>query len=391
VADRANGRITVLIAEDEPSVRDALADLINTERSLDLVGAAEDADQAIEIARAHHPDVALLDVKMPGGGGPRASRQIRELSPQTRVVALSAYEDRTTVLEMLRAGAAGYLVKGTSAGEIVEAIRRSVRGQASLSTEVTGDVIHELVELLDRSERMARELRELDRTKSELIQNLSHELMTPITIIQGAAGTISGIGDALSPEDAQELAGSVARATDRLRRLVGNLSATARLDREDVEVVTRPTRATDVITAAVAEFAQRRHRLKLPSARAAAVELWADPPVAAQALAALVENALELTAEEEPVAIEVVATAREICLQVLDRGPGILPEVADSVFGAFTQADSSITRPHEGLGIGLYLARKIMHAHGGRIDFEPRPGGGTVFTLSFPAAEARGS
>jgi DNA-binding NarL/FixJ family response regulator len=190
VADAANGRITVLIAEDEQSVRDALADLITTEHSLDLVGAAEDADQAIEIARAHHPDVALLDVKMPGGGGPRASRQIRELSPQTRVVALSAYEDRTTVLEMLRAGAAGYLVKGTSAGEIVEAIRRSVRGQASLSTEVTAEVIHELVELLDRSERMARELRDLDRTKSELIQVLSHELMTPITVIQGAAGTI---------------------------------------------------------------------------------------------------------------------------------------------------------------------------------------------------------
>jgi signal transduction histidine kinase len=353
------------------------------------VGAAEDADQAIEIARAHHPDVALLDVKMPGGGGPRASRQIRELSPHTRVVALSAYEDRTTVLEMLRAGAAGYLVKGTSAGEIVEAIRRSVRGQASLSTEVTGDVIHELVELLDRSERMARELRDLDRTKSELIQNLSHELMTPITVIQGAAGTISGIGDALSPQDAQELAGSVSRATDRLRRLVSNLSATARLDRQDVEVVTRPTPAGDVINAAVAEFAQR-HRLKLPSPRASAAELWADPPVAAQALAVLVENALELTAEEEPVAIEVTVTDREVCFQVLDRGPGIPPEVADTVFGAFTQADSSITRPHEGLGIGLYLARKIMHAHAGNIDFEPRPGGGTVFTLSFPAAGTHG-
>lgn len=390
MADAADGRITVLIAEDEPSVRDALADLITTEHSLDLVGAAEDADQAIEIARAHHPDVALLDVKMPGGGGPRASRQIRELSPHTRVVALSAYEDRTTVLEMLRAGAAGYLVKGTSAGEIVEAIRRSVRGQASLSTEVTGDVIHELVDLLDRSERMARELRDLDRTKSELIQNLSHELMTPITVIQGAAGTISGIGEALSPQDAQELAGSVSRATDRLRRLVGNLSATARLDRQDVEVVTRPTPAADLITAAVAEFPQRRHRLKLPAAKASAAELWADPPVAAQALVVLLENALELTSEEEPVAIEVTVTDKEVCLQVLDRGPGIPPEVADRVFRAFTQADSSITRPHEGLGIGLYLAQKIMHAHGGRIDFEPRPGGGTVFTLSFPAAGTHG-
>jgi DNA-binding NarL/FixJ family response regulator len=239
-----NGPITVLIAEDEPAVRAALADVIGTEDSLELVGAAADAQQAIDLAREHHPDVALLDVKMPAGGGPRAAREIRMLSPGTRVVALSAYEDRTTVLEMLRAGVAGYLVKGTSAGEIVEAIRRSVRGQASLSTEVTAEVIHELVNLLDRSERMTRELHDLDRTKSELIQVLSHELMTPITVVQGAAGTISGLGGALSQDDARGLADSVSRAAERLRRLVGNLTATARLDREEVEVVTRPVLPT---------------------------------------------------------------------------------------------------------------------------------------------------
>jgi DNA-binding NarL/FixJ family response regulator len=107
------GPITVLIAEDEPGVRDALADLIRTDDRLVLIGAAGDADQAIDLAREHRPDVALLDVKMPSGGGPRATREIRVLSPETRVVALSAYEDRATVLEMLRAGAAGYLVKGT--------------------------------------------------------------------------------------------------------------------------------------------------------------------------------------------------------------------------------------------------------------------------------------
>jgi DNA-binding NarL/FixJ family response regulator len=98
----ANGRITVLIAEDEPSVRAALSDLIEIEDELQLVGAAADAQEAIDLAREHRPDVALVDVKMPAGGGTRAAREIRALSPATRVVALSAYEDRTTVLDMLR-------------------------------------------------------------------------------------------------------------------------------------------------------------------------------------------------------------------------------------------------------------------------------------------------
>jgi DNA-binding NarL/FixJ family response regulator len=100
----------VLIAEDEPTFREALADLIQGDGTLQLVGTAGDAQEAIDLARRHHPDVALLDLKMPAGGGARAAREIRSLSPETKVVALSAYEDRVSVLEMLRAGAAGYLV-----------------------------------------------------------------------------------------------------------------------------------------------------------------------------------------------------------------------------------------------------------------------------------------
>ncbi|MGH2676001.1 MAG: ATP-binding response regulator, partial [Actinomycetota bacterium] len=290
-----NGRITVLIAEDEPAVRAALSDLIALEDELKLVGAAADAQEAIDLARENRPDVALVDVKMPLGGGARAAREIRDVSPATRVVALSAYEDRTTVLEMLRAGAAGYLVKGTSAGEIVEAIRRSVRGQASLSTEVTAEVIHELVELLDRSERMTRDLHDLDRTKSELIQVLSHELMTPITVIQGAAGTISGLGGALSQDDATGLASSVSRAADRLRRLVGKLAATAKLDREDADIVTRPVGAGAVITMATAEFPEAADRIRAPRDDRSTLELWGDPQLASQALVVLLENALQHT------------------------------------------------------------------------------------------------
>jgi signal transduction histidine kinase len=380
------GPITVLIAEDEPAVREALADLIRTDQRLVLIGAAGDADQAIDLAREHHPDVALLDVKMPSGGGPRASREIRVLSPETRVVALSAYEDRATVLEMLRAGAAGYLVKGTSAGEIVEAISRSVRGQASLSTEVTAEVLHELVDLLNRTERMARRLQDLDRTKTELIQVLSHELMTPITVIQGAAGTISGLGRALSANDAQSLAASVARAAERLRRLVGNLAATARLEREESELDTRPVPVHELISGGISGFLQRAGRIRVEDEAEGDREVWADPQLAAQALTAVVENALDHSPEEENVTVGIEGGDDEVRISVADRGPGVPNEMRERVFEAFTQADAGTTRSREGLGIGLYLTGKIMAAHGGRVEHVPREGGGSVFTLVFPAA-----
>src|SRR5581483_2786786 len=140
--------IRVLLADDEPEVRAALADLVASDASLELVGAAADADEALALARARRPDVALVDVKTPGGGGVRAAREILRVSPQTRVLALSAYEDRQTVLQMLAAGAVGYLVKGTAPEEIVRAISRAVRGQASVSAEVMAGVVHELTSKL---------------------------------------------------------------------------------------------------------------------------------------------------------------------------------------------------------------------------------------------------
>jgi len=131
----------VLLAEDEEPLRSAISDLVTSEPGLEIVAAVGDASEAIELATAAMPDVALVDVRMPGGGA-QAAKGIRGVSPGTQVVALSAYEDKATVLEMLRSGAVAYLVKGVSPAEIVEAIRRAARGQASLSAEVIAAVIN---------------------------------------------------------------------------------------------------------------------------------------------------------------------------------------------------------------------------------------------------------
>jgi EAL domain-containing protein (putative c-di-GMP-specific phosphodiesterase class I)/CheY-like chemotaxis protein len=163
---RAAGSIRVLIAEDKDTFRNAIGDLIEGEEDLDLVAAAADAQEAIDLAERLRPDIAMLDVKMPAGGGPRATREIRRRSPNTRIIALSAYEDRSFVLEMLQSGAVGYLVKGTPASEIVDAIKRADQGKGTLSAEVTADVIDELSGQLERQDREAEaRRRRLERIK----------------------------------------------------------------------------------------------------------------------------------------------------------------------------------------------------------------------------------
>jgi EAL domain-containing protein (putative c-di-GMP-specific phosphodiesterase class I)/DNA-binding NarL/FixJ family response regulator len=155
-------RIRVLIAEDDADVRGALADLVAGEATLELVGTAGDADEALAVAEREHPDVAVVDVRMPGGGGAHVARRIKEVAPGANVIALTAHDDRATVLEMLEAGVVGYLVKGGSVEELLASIDRAVSGRASLSAEVAGEVMDELSAHLQeraREEEARRESR----------------------------------------------------------------------------------------------------------------------------------------------------------------------------------------------------------------------------------------
>src|SRR6266516_4629445 len=145
-------RIRVLIADDDPELRIAMGELLEGEDGLEFVGAACDAEEAIELAALYRPHVALVDVKMPAGGGPRAARGIHRTSPETRVIALSAFEDRETVLEMLRAGAVGYLAKGTAGETIVSSIAQVAGGGTTLSAGAMTDIVRELSSQLRREE-----------------------------------------------------------------------------------------------------------------------------------------------------------------------------------------------------------------------------------------------
>jgi DNA-binding NarL/FixJ family response regulator len=118
--------IRVLVADDEETVVDVLRALIGSDPSLRFVGSANDAEDAIELAAREQPDVVLLDVRMPGGGGLRAAREISRRCASTKVVALSAHEDSDTVIGMISAGASAYVPKGDSTEKILRTIHRAV-------------------------------------------------------------------------------------------------------------------------------------------------------------------------------------------------------------------------------------------------------------------------
>ncbi len=129
-------RARLLVADDEPLVRAML--LAQLQPDFEVVAAAADADEAIALAREHQPDAAIVDVEMPGGGGLRATREIRACSPGTAVLVLSSDESDAGVLAMLEAGAVSYFRKGLAARALSEALNESIDAHAKLSQATTG-------------------------------------------------------------------------------------------------------------------------------------------------------------------------------------------------------------------------------------------------------------
>jgi DNA-binding NarL/FixJ family response regulator len=119
--------LRLLVADDDPTIRLTLGAVIGRSEGMERVGEAADTAGAVEEARRRRPDVVLLDVDMPGGGGIRATTEIRELLPDVRVVAISGDDSQANQYEMLRAGAVGFVAKGAPDEEIVRVIRSSAR------------------------------------------------------------------------------------------------------------------------------------------------------------------------------------------------------------------------------------------------------------------------
>jgi DNA-binding NarL/FixJ family response regulator len=128
--------IRVLIADDQPVVRDGLAMLLDLIDDVEIVATAADGIEAVERARAERPDIVLMDLRMPRLEGADATRQILAAYPETRVLVLTTYADDQFLFPALQAGARGYLTKDATAEEIEHAIRALIAGQTHLDPAV---------------------------------------------------------------------------------------------------------------------------------------------------------------------------------------------------------------------------------------------------------------
>lgn len=137
-----NTPIRVIIADDHAMVRVGLSTILESLPDMHLVAEANNGNEAIELCKTFHPDVILMDVKMPGMDGIQATQQIKTRFPDVQVIVITSYDETNLVNKALQAGAIGYLLKNVSASELGSAIRNAKLNKPTLAPEATQALIH---------------------------------------------------------------------------------------------------------------------------------------------------------------------------------------------------------------------------------------------------------
>jgi DNA-binding NarL/FixJ family response regulator len=131
----------ILVADDHPAFRTGLQQMLQDVADLEVVGEAESGLQAVQLTQELAPDVVVMDLRMPGVDGIEATRRLQQVAPSAAVIVLTMFEDDDSVYAAMRAGALGYLLKGSQQDEIVRAIRAVAAGEAIFGPEIARRVI----------------------------------------------------------------------------------------------------------------------------------------------------------------------------------------------------------------------------------------------------------
>lgn len=289
---------------------------------------------------------------------------------------------------VLGAGIGGYLLARRALAPVDR-----MAGQAR---RITADRLSERLPVVNPDDELGRlatvfneTLGRLERSFEELRRftaDASHELRTPLTALR-SVGEV-GLRTHRDPEEYRQIIGSMLEEAERLGGLVDSLLMLSRADAGQV-----PLRRADVdLGEAAREVAQQWSVLAEEKGQALTVEVSGPVParvdrvVFRQALVNLVDNAIKHSPEGAAITVTAAVGPAGPTVAVSDTGPGIPEEHRDHIFDRFYRVDKGRSRQLGGTGLGLAIARWAVEAHGGRLTFAPRPGGGSTFRITLPPA-----
>jgi DNA-binding NarL/FixJ family response regulator len=169
--------VTVLLADDHPIVRQGIRHLLEAESDVKVVGEATDGLEAVQLVEKHRPNVLIVDMMMPGLNGLEVLRQVKKRSPATFSIVLSMQSADAYVVEALKSGASGYILKDSGPSELVNALRQVIQGQRFLSPKLSERLINAYIQTSDKTVLDSYET--LTDREREVLQMVSEGLTTP--------------------------------------------------------------------------------------------------------------------------------------------------------------------------------------------------------------------
>jgi two-component system sensor histidine kinase KdpD len=370
--DRDTRRLFRIILEGEGYGCEEAADAATAERVVDEGGV----------------DLALVDVRLGDDDGLALARRLRQRDEHLGVLMVSGLDDPDVTDAAMELGAFGYLLKPVRRGELLLQVANARRRQEleRRQRDLVADLERRVAERTAELQGALTRAEEAEAVRSQFVQNLSHELRTPLTVIVASAALLPRTDD---EEGRRSISASIEEQTGRLRRLVERLLAVASFDEVFSSEPLEPVALRTLL--AVAAGPARS------SGRPVEVDVEADgagrEPVVlgsvrrlAAALGHVVDNALRFTPPDSPLRLAASPEHDGWAIRIVDHGPGVPPARRDRLWEPFVQGDGGTDRAHGGLGVGLYLTRRLVEWHRGTVDAEETPGGGLTVILRVPTA-----
>src|SRR5918995_2560486 len=213
---REAGSARILIADDHPLYREALGLMLRQARDLKVAGEAADGREAIELCRRLRPDVVLMDVRMPKLDGLAATRAIKRDYPRTIVLIITSFEDTGYLMDAIRAGAAGYVLKVADKQQIIDAIRGVLRGESLLNQELAMRLLRRLVDEATKEEESTFPV---SRARTTLPESLTQREVEVLRLL---------VGGRTNHEIARGLSVSVSTAKKHVHSVIDKLGVSDR-------------------------------------------------------------------------------------------------------------------------------------------------------------------
>jgi signal transduction histidine kinase len=377
----------VLIVEDDGDFAESLADLLEPRGYTSVLACTpEAAIAALRVipGRRPPPPVALIDLRLGTSSGIELLARLRTERPELIGVLMTAELDTHTAIAALRRGAYDYFDKSVDPQSLFAVLDRCFDRVDLLRDR---EAAHEALRLAKDEAEAA------NQAKSGFLATMSHELRTPLNAIIGFSEMmLREVLGALGNEQYRAYVGDIHASGTHLLQIINDILDLSKAEAGKIELLEDVFDLRDIMRSVTQLTAGRIHEAELSQE----VDFPGDlPPIRGderktkQVLLNLVTNSLKFT----PAGGRITVSARfdpedGLAVTVADTGIGIPEEDLDRVMKPFEQVDSSLSRQHQGTGLGLPLVKAIMEMHGGRMRLKSTLGAGTAVTVVFPPERA---